>query len=195
MPSIDDPQYTKIERLIERTLHPYVTLDAVSAKGSSAELRELVRLGYLRRASEGYFPTAYARKVAVYDTWPTELGGPFHLMYENGEYITFTIGTYSVRKLTSVAHFDGAPCGAYGDERDEYGFKGTLKLNRLGLQLLHSRLLYTKPENSVGLVMWDGRRSVDDIWSNSSNGGSDDYKYVRSRGETVNFKSTLARGA
>ena len=97
-----------------------------------------------------------------------------------------------MEQLTSAAHIDGAPCGAYDDERDEYGFVGTVKLNALGLSLFQKHLLYTKTGKARLLQLWDGHRPVNDIWSNSDTGGNDDYKDVRSGGDTVNLRSTLS---
>ncbi len=194
LPATSDPQYKKVETMIEHSLYPEIFVFAPTRKRQSLQNRELpvlAALGYFHRSQGFFMPTAYARRISKHDGWPPLLGGPFKFRFNDDDHIGFRIGTYSVLKLNLAAHYDGAPCGAYGGERDVYGFTATLSLNALGRALLAKHLLYTRLNASSPIRRWDGHRAVHDVWSDDPFDERNGYQDVVSAGEHVDLKSSF----
>lgn len=195
LPAPSDSQYKKIETMIERSLYPNIDVLAPDKKRQLTQVRELnvlATLGYFYRTSRGfYMPTERARKLSKHDDWPPMIGGPFKYRFNDNDHISLRIGSYSVLKLTSAAHYEGAPCGGFGDEADAYGFIGKLSLNALGRALLEKHLLYTRLNASSPIRQWDGHRPVHDIWSDNPEDVDTGYQDTISHGEYVTLKSAL----
>lgn len=191
LPAPNDPKYAEIERLIERTAHPYVVLRAKYTKQSAREFRDFLFLGYLYKSRGYYYPTKVGRQHASFLNWASDFHEPFEK--EANNFIQFTIGTYSVTKLTRAAAYTNELCTGFGSQHDEYGFTGVVKLDALGRRLLQDHLLYVKTR-SKKVTLWNGRTPVNDLWSNPGN-GDPDYRFVKtSPYRAVDFKAVLLEG-
>ena len=105
-------------------------------------------------------------------------------------HISFIIGTYKILKLIDAKHFEGPPCGSFGNEHDTYNFASSVNLNDLGRHLLEKKLLFTRYSNRSSLVLWDGRHTIENVWSDAITDEKSGYQYVVDD-ETLNFKSSL----
>ena len=190
LPTPQDAKYAQIEQMIEQTLHPEIRVFAARLSERSPEVITLESLGYLQETSQGIRPSAFGRKIALLDNWPGATPNSSNA-YNEEKFIIFSIGTYNVYRLLSAAHYDGAPCGAYGEERDEYQFIANVSLNRLGQSLLRKRLLFAEYYAPTSVRRWDGQHPLEGLWSDNAEDKTPNHKYADNRGEFLDLASAI----